>query len=72
MVLPLWEVESLSSLRDGYRDRQINREKDRECIRQRKKEKKEKEEEEWREKWISYSCGTAENKVYEPKPKAWS
>lgn len=33
MVLPLWEVESFSSLREWYRDREINREKDRECIR---------------------------------------
>lgn len=36
MVLPLWEVESFSSLKGWYRDRQINREKDRECISERK------------------------------------
>lgn len=37
MVLPLWEVENFSSLREWYRDREINREKDRECIRQKER-----------------------------------
>lgn len=35
-------------------------------------EKKREKEEEWREKWISFSCGTAENKIYEPQHKASS
>lgn len=33
MLLPLWEVESFTSLTEWYRDKQINREKDGECIR---------------------------------------
>lgn len=57
MVLPLWEVESVSSLRDWYRDRQINREKDGKRLRWRNWVK----EGERREQWMSRSCGMAKN-----------